>query len=205
MKSFLSTISLFLFIGQTQAQVSLYMTHVQKEYDEKGKLKAPIENLISRLSDQEKQIVVLHNNLEHWQTKLSGQETVAYSQYGEHTIAPLYSDVYLVGAQLGACLQFTIRDLLKMAQGKRINIHVDPSTMLSIEGERLSEILGKLSDAEGTQALHRYFSRTLFTDNNPYVKKAKINLSWRGEVLGSLKDKGIKKAHKKPNLVLSIE
>lgn len=203
MKRISTLVLFFLFLNTAVAEVSIYMTHVQKEYDSEDKLSLGIDHLLSTVKNP--QIIVLQNNLTHWQTKLNGSEIVNFSQYGEHQVKPQYSTVLLLGAQLGACLQFTIRDLIKMQKGKALEILIDSKTVLSIEGELLSEKLAQLQTKEAEHLLHRYFSRTLFTDNNSWVRKAKINISYKKKLLGSLKDNAIKKPYKKPTLTIGID
>lgn len=203
MKKIILIFALFIFqISSVFCEVSVYMTHVQKDYDQEGKLIPGIENLLAGL--EKPQIVILQNNQDGWLLKLKGHEQINFSQYGEHKVKPLYPVVFLVGAQLGACLQFTIRDLLKMQQGQRLEIIVDSRSVLSIEGELLSDKLAVLKQAEAKALIHHYFSRTLFLESDKWVRHAKINVFWQEKLLGSLKDQGFKKPTKNPNLILTI-
>lgn len=197
------------FILRAYAGETYFITHAQTDYDELKKLMAPMTKILNASKSLDKQIIYLQNNKEHWyvsrKENLKDNIEEYYSQYGEHNISPRFKNVYLMGAQLGACLQYTLVDLLKNNTHPLLNIKIDSTSVLSIEGNTLSEILEKKSDNEIERTIHHYFSRMIFLDSSINSKQLKINIFYKNKLLGSLKDQAIENPFKKPVVQIHID
>jgi hypothetical protein len=183
----------------------IFMTHLQTDYDQEGLLTQGVENLLLNLTKKghKTQLLALYNQLENWNGPVNQKINWIFSQYGEHQADLIAKDIYIVGAQLGACLQYTLRDVLKMRKEK-ISIHFESSTLLSIEGELLSRILSKQNRKEQLLTLHHYFSRMIFLDNHKKIKNVKMNVYFNKDLVGSLRDEGFKRPYKKTDADIFI-
>jgi hypothetical protein len=189
----------FVLSSQIWAQTLVVMTHVQSEYDPEARLKQHIEKLLSKLSSSKK--IILYNNLETWNGPSDAGTEELYSKFGEHHLSA--QTVYLTGAQMGACLQYTIRDFLKY-RSSPLSIVIDAQTVMTIEGELLSERLQKTTRADWNTLLYEYFSRMIFNEKSKKVRKAKINLFLNDILIGAIRSSFLASPHIQPDLQIKV-
>jgi hypothetical protein len=190
---------LLLFALPALAQSLVVMTHVQSEYDNTARLKPHIDNLLNKLSNPKK--VALYNNLDTWNGPIDESTESIYSKFGEHNLSA--ETIYLTGAQMGACLQYTIRDFLQYRK-KTMTIIVNAQTVMTIEEELLSERLELTPRSEWNVLFYHYFSRMLFNEKSKKVKKAKINLYLNDDLIGSIKSSGLGAPYLQPDLKIKV-
>ncbi len=189
---------LYAFAGPT-----VFMTHVQTDYDQEQKLKPGIELLLKKLEKENPQKIMLYNNKENWFGPVDDSTQIFSSQYGEHT-SIFNEQIYLTGAQLGACLQYTVRDILAARDGRVIELMVDSNTVMTQEEELLTERLTKTNPEQQNELLHHYFSRMLFNDKFRFIRKSKINLYLNDKNLGSITENKLKSPYTYPSMNIRI-
>lgn len=178
----------------SSAHASVIVVHAQDAYDYSMKTKQGIESVLAQTPENERNF--LKNNNGSWFIPETG--TFADSRYGEHKLTGLGKNVTLMGAQLGACLQYAFLDLINHSVEKEMIVTVPANAVSSVAGDTLLEVLAPMSLADQGTELKRLFSR--FPE---YLKKKniKVTIQKNGIPLDSFHMNG---RHARTQVILNI-